>query len=230
MNEKPIGLNIFIQQIEVRDIISLGAEMASLFMTIKRFTIFGKADLAVKKLRIKLHCTSSTVTQALRAYNLSEKVIKSRVQKKIAIVALDKKTGVPLKSFESIAAAKRVLLLSNYTGASISFALKESSRTAYGYKWAILNDNNKPEVEMSDEEFLKGKVVCHGKSSYPAPRKVERPNREELKTLIRKKSFIQIGKDYGVTDNAIRKWCKAYNLPSLKRDINSYTDEQWGKI
>jgi hypothetical protein len=52
MNEKSIGLNIFIQQIEVRDIISLGAEMASLFMTIKRFTTFGKADLVVKKLRI----------------------------------------------------------------------------------------------------------------------------------------------------------------------------------
>ena len=189
-----------------------------------------KSGLSCKEIENKLHCTDSTVTQALRAYNLSEKVIKSRVQKKIAIVALDKKTGVPLKSFESIAAAKRALLLDNYTGASISFALKESSRTAYGYKWAILNASNKPEVEMSDEEFLKGKVVCHGKSSYPAPYKVKRPSREELKTLIRKKSFVQIGKDYGVTDNAIRKWCKAYNLPYLKRDINSYTDEQWKKI
>lgn len=83
---------------------------------------------------------------------------------------------------------------------------------------------------MSDEEFLKGKVLCHGKSSQSVSRKVERPNREELKTLIRKKSFVQIGKDYGVTDNAIRKWCKAYSLPYLKRDINSYTDEQWKKI
>ena len=80
-------------------------------------------------------------------------------------MALDKKTGVPLKSFESIAAAKRALLLSNYAGASISFALKESFRTAYGYKWAVLNSNNKPKIEMSDEEFLKGKVLCHGKSS-----------------------------------------------------------------
>lgn len=59
---------------------------------------------------------------------------------------------------------------------------------------------------------------------------MKRPNREELKALIRKKSFVQIGKDYAVSDNTIRRWCKAYNLPSLKRDINSYTDEQWKKI
>lgn len=55
-------------------------------------------------------------------------------------------------------------------------------------------------------------------------------SREELKLLIRKYPFTQIGEKYGVTDNAIRKWCKAYNLPYLKRDINSYTDEQWEKI
>lgn len=61
-------------------------------------------------------------------------------------------------------------------------------------------------------------------------RKVERPNRETLKFLIRNKSFLQIGKDYGVSDNAIRKWCVSENLPSKKTEIKKYSDEDWEKI
>ena len=61
-------------------------------------------------------------------------------------------------------------------------------------------------------------------------RKTDRPNREILKNLIRTTPFRKIGLDYGVSDNAIRKWCKAENLPSTKKEINSYTDEEWGNI
>ena len=58
----------------------------------------------------------------------------------------------------------------------------------------------------------------------------QRPNREELKLLIRTKSFLQIGSDYNVSDNAIRKWCDSYNLPRTKKEINSYSDEEWENI
>ena len=61
-------------------------------------------------------------------------------------------------------------------------------------------------------------------------RKVERPSREELKNLIRNKPFTQIGKDFDVTDNAVRKWCKVYNLPSQKKIINKYSEEEWKGI
>ena len=59
---------------------------------------------------------------------------------------------------------------------------------------------------------------------------VERPSREELKILIREKPFTQIGEMYGVSDNAIRKWCDAEGLPRKKTDINKMTDEEWEKI
>lgn len=61
-------------------------------------------------------------------------------------------------------------------------------------------------------------------------RKVERPTREELKDLIRSSPFVVIGKQFGVTDGAIRKWCKTENLPYRKRDINAYSDEEWEKL
>lgn len=63
-----------------------------------------------------------------------------------------------------------------------------------------------------------------------ASRTVERPSRETLKQLIRTQTFVKIGLMYDVTDNAIKKWCAAENLPSRKKDINKYTDDEWEKI
>lgn len=56
------------------------------------------------------------------------------------------------------------------------------------------------------------------------------PSREELKTQIRTKPFVQIGKEYGVSDNAIRKWCDRYSLPRKKAEIKQYSDKEWEKI
>ena len=59
----------------------------------------------------------------------------------------------------------------------------------------------------------------------------EKPvTREELKTLIRTKPFTEIGKMFKVTDSAIKKWCKTYNLPFRKKDINLYSDDEWELI
>ena len=61
-------------------------------------------------------------------------------------------------------------------------------------------------------------------------RTCDRPNREELKLKIRTLPFTSIANQYKVTDNAIRKWCDGYNLPRTKKQINTYTDQEWEKI
>lgn len=48
--------------------------------------------------------------------------------------------------------------------------------------------------------------------------------------MIRTEPFTQIAANYKVTDNAIRKWCKAEGLPHKKTEINNYTNEEWEKI
>ena len=48
--------------------------------------------------------------------------------------------------------------------------------------------------------------------------------------MIRYHTFTDIGVKYKVSDNAVRKWCVKYNLPKRKKDIESYTDEEWAKI
>lgn len=54
--------------------------------------------------------------------------------------------------------------------------------------------------------------------------------REELKNLIQEYPFIKIGEKFGVSDNAIRKWCKLFNLPFKSSEIKQLTKEEWDKI
>jgi hypothetical protein len=58
----------------------------------------------------------------------------------------------------------------------------------------------------------------------------QRPTRETLKQLIRNNSFLHIGKMYGVTDQAVRKWCLSYNLPTKKTIIKNIDDNKWAEI
>lgn len=57
-----------------------------------------------------------------------------------------------------------------------------------------------------------------------------RPNREELKNLIRTIPFTKIAEQYGCTDNAVRKWCDKEGLPRKKADIEAYSNEEWELI
>lgn len=40
----------------------------------------------------------------------------------------------------------------------------------------------------------------------------DRPAEEELKEMLEKTSFVAVGKKYGVSDNAVRKWAKKYGI------------------
>lgn len=51
--------------------------------------------------------------------------------------------------------------------------------------------------------------------------------RDELKSAIRTMPFTRIGEMFDVTDNAIRKWCRRYGLPTHSREIKRYTEEEW---
>lgn len=68
-----------------------------------------------------------------------------------------------------------------------------------------------------------GKEVSNGnnrcKQCYDkAQRKVEWPDKETLYNLLKKNSFCAVGRMYGVSDKAIRKWCEKYGLPTHARD------------
>lgn len=66
-------------------------------------------------------------------------------------------------------------------------------------------------------------AVCVKKSEI-------KPDRETLKDLVFHNTFIAIGKQYGVSDKAVVKWCCSYGLPHLRSEIKKYTLEDWNKL
>lgn len=58
-----------------------------------------------------------------------------------------------------------------------------------------------------------------------------KPSREILKNAIKDTPFTTIGKEYGVTDNAVRKWCISYGLPSKSSDIKEIIKKgEWDSV
>ena len=51
-------------------------------------------------------------------------------------------------------------------------------------------------------------------------RRVERPSKEKLFEMVKNKPFTTIAEEYGVSDRAVANWCKQYNLPYRKKDID----------
>lgn len=116
---------------------------------------------------------------------------------------------------------------------TISEINQGKTRIQEGYSFPLrLNINNPQTMKycldcgVKIEKYSTRCSACEAKRK----RKVTRPSRDELKKLIRTKSFVEIAKMFGVTDNSIRKWCIAENLPSKKREIQLLSNEDWENI
>ena len=59
------------------------------------------------------------------------------------------------------------------------------------------------------------------RQSHPELRKVPRPSYTQLVELVKKYPMIKIGSLCGVSDNAVRKWCKSYGIPATRVGIKS---------
>lgn len=76
-----------------------------------------------------------------------------------------------------------------------------------------------PSCKNSFDTKEETQTYCSHSCNKIGQRVAERPHKETLWELVQDKSFVSIGKMFGVTDNAIRKWCKYYQLPYRKKDI-----------
>lgn len=58
-----------------------------------------------------------------------------------------------------------------------------------------------------------GQMFCSDECAKTDKRKVkDRPTKEELNEMIEDMSWVAIGRKYDVSDNAVRKWAKQYEL------------------
>ena len=65
--------------------------------------------------------------------------------------------------------------------------------------------------------------IC-SECSHKIQRKVNRPEKEVLKSLLHEYSFVAVSKMFGVSDNAVRKWCKSYGLSTRSCDYKLNND------
>ena len=82
------------------------------------------------------------------------------------------------------------------------------------------------------KEILKGSLrcsECNNKFNTITEEKIP-INRKDLKELVYTTSFTKIGKQFGVSDNTIRKWCEILNIPFKRKEIKKYTKEEWLNI
>lgn len=63
-------------------------------------------------------------------------------------------------------------------------------------------------------------IKCYKRINNVSHQPSNKPTKEELLQILQqtKGHFTNVGKYYGVSDSAVRKWCKSYNLPSHSRD------------
>ena len=98
-----------------------------------------------------------------------------------------------------------------------------------GYKEMRVNKELKKKYYCVDcgKEISYGAIRCN-KCKGEIKRICERPTKEELLNLIINKPFVQIGKMFEVSDNAVRKWCKSYDLPYKQKDIKTLKENYNG--
>ena len=59
---------------------------------------------------------------------------------------------------------------------------------------------------------------CSQKCSQIYFRKCKRPSKQELYELLLHNTFVSVGEMFNVSDNAIRKWCKSYDMSTKSKD------------
>jgi len=96
--------------------------------------------------------------------------------------------------------------ISDYFGVSNMAVQKRYKKT---------HRDNKRECAFCDSEFEyrnANQKYCSHKCSRLSARKCTHPTKPQLKEDISSMSWVAIGKKYGVSDNACRKWARKYGL------------------
>lgn len=100
----------------------------------------------------------------------------------------------------------------NFGGKSLRTTLPNSAAPFYWYEDFL------EFTDAAEKKTYKnfGYELTGTKGERISCRKVKRPSREELDKLLWEMPMTDIGKNFGVSDRAVAKWAKSYNLEKPK--------------
>lgn len=114
------------------------------------------------------------------------------------------------------------------------------TRRLDGYNFPLRKNNNRIEILVDQQIVVVNErnicPLCGSKKASAAQmchvcrglknRISDRPDMVSLAREIVEFGFLAVGRKYGVSDNAIRKWCRTYGLPLKKNEIKDWLDSQ----
>lgn len=98
---------------------------------------------------------------------------------------------------------------------------KEISKKATYCKTCRIKENAKTVQPIKKK--VKGTLLSS--STQSTNRVTKKPSKDQLKYDILRNSMTIVADKFGVTDNAVRKWCKSYDLPYKYKDILKFREE-----
>ncbi len=119
-----------------------------------------------------------------------------------------KKNRVMEELWDSLTDEEIMLKIANKTGDTLSLELNVS----YTVIWKYLKKRG-----------IKKPAVIYRKAA-------NRPTKDELIQLITQLPFTNIGRMYGVSDNAVRKWCRTYQIDLSTAFLKNNPDRRGVKV
>ena len=89
----------------------------------------------------------------------------------------------------------------------------------YGDVWHCEDNDEKYKCPICGKKRFINAAMC--RECYNKNQRKNIPSKDELLDLLIKKgkTFVAIGNAYGVSDNAVRKWCVSYGIPKTSKEI-----------
>lgn len=78
-------------------------------------------------------------------------------------------------------------------------------------------------VKSEQQKSITANLCCkYSENKKPS----KKPSLDILVKEIYNSSFTAVGRKYGVTDNAVKKWCKSYGIPYKIKEFRQWYEEQ----
>lgn len=114
--------------------------------------------------------------------------------------------------------------VSDHTAFHMGNKIYEDNGIWHAYKKSLKDNNKKYLLKICPicNENLMDRKATMCRDCYNKRRSTYIPEKAVLENLILSHSMTEIGRIFSVSDNAVRKWCKKYELPFKIQDLKEY--------
>lgn len=156
--------------------------------------------------------TNCTTTLILNIPEKIKEIIKELQTTKLNSIEIGKKFNLSERMIRGINSGE------NWKDETLKYPIRES----------LCLSKNTHSCPVCNKKVLNTQKCCSYTCTGIFQRRVERPNPLELAKMVKEKGFEETGRFFNVSDNAIKKWCKGYNIPYLKKELIEWYNDQVG--